>query len=139
MGNQGNEIHFGGSGNPRSAWNRDHGKGEITSKHAGSVMIPQIAQYDQRFEMLCGQDTKVSHPHTEAREDSVQELVEIIKRSKQQRFRPPASLRKNCLCAMSVAIITQELYDSFRCILAIGIHHDHGVRSEEHTSELQSL
>jgi hypothetical protein len=91
------------------------------------MALRQFAQHHERVQVPEGQITEVSDPHADAGQASMQKFVEMIKASEHKRFRPAFAFRENRLGAMNVGIGAQQRCHALGRILAVGIHHHHGV------------
>ncbi|SPE45739.1 hypothetical protein SBA7_960020 [Candidatus Sulfotelmatobacter sp. SbA7] len=77
--------------------------------------------------MPSGQNTEVSDTHADARQNTMQNFVHPIKDPKQNRFHSAAPFGKDRQRAALIREGADELQGPFGCVLAVCIHHQHGV------------
>ena len=92
-------------------------------------MIPQFGQCYERFEVLEGQNAKVSDAYAYSRQRSVKASVQMVEAPKREGIKSAPSLSEDCLRAIIVRIRSNQLYHTVWRVLPVSVHHDHGVTS----------
>src|SRR5215467_15426593 len=95
MSDEGNHIHLGGSGDPVSSGDRSCGEREPRTKDGRSVMVPQFGGCHESAEVVRGQNAEVSHLCADAREHTMQKLVQLIEGSERIWLRTLTPFGKN--------------------------------------------
>jgi len=86
-------------------------------------MIPQVRYGDNRAEVSSGENIEVPDTHAEARQNTMQRLVDPIKGPEHNRFYPAAPFGKDRVLATFITEGADEFYGACRRVLSIGIHY----------------
>jgi hypothetical protein len=131
MGNKGDEVHTRFSGDPVATGDWSRRERKSGSKERSRVVIPQLRHHNQRIQVGRRKNAEISDPNLDPSEDTMNDLVQPIEDTKNQRFCSAASFCEYCSLAMiHFRKRSNELQCPLGSVLAIGIHDKDRVASD---------
>ena len=100
-------------------------------------MVPRVGDDHQRRHVRRWNDAEVANLHCDSREKPMSPTIQKIKQLECPRRRAAAPLRKDHLLPVLATESLDQSRHVFRPVLAVGIHHEHGVTRAFRMNEAQ--